>query len=216
MLSDSGHEGNVSRSTPNAGNPIIRAMNTELRLRHDVVKLANAGGVGIELGVAEGVFAERALRTSSLSFLYGVDMYAGDRCHDVDQYRRALARLMPFRTRHALIRMRFDEALELFDDEHFDFIYVDGYAHTGEEEGRTLEQWFPKLKPGGIFAGDDYSGHWPKVVEAVDRFAAARGLVLNIIDCAEPGTVWSEYPTWWARKPAASAGTRPELGSNGS
>jgi len=176
-------------------------MTLRLRLRHDVAKLVNPGGVGIELGVAEGVFSERVLRKSSLSFLYGVDMYAGDRGHDIDQYRRALARLMPFRGRQTILKMRFDEALSLFPDEYFDFIYVDGYAHTGEEEGRTLVDWYPKLRPGGIFAGDDYSPDWPKVVAAVDAFCSNHGLGLNVIDCREPGSVWSEYPTWWTSKP---------------
>lgn len=133
-----------------------------LRLRHDVAKLAEPGGIGIELGVAEGVFAERVLRTSKLSFLYGVDMYAGDRGHDTDQCRRALARLLRFRGRHAILRMRFDEALSLFPDNHFDFAYVDGYAHTGEEEGKTLEDWFPKVKLGGNSSGDDYGERWPR------------------------------------------------------
>ena len=194
------HAGNVRRLPPERHDPNSRAMDPELHMRHDVVKLVRPGGIGIELGVAEGIFAERVLRTSSLSFLYGVDMYAGDRGHDIHQYLRALTRLMPFRTRHSLIKMRFDEALHLFQDDYFDFIYIDGYAHTGEEEGRTLDEWFPKLRVGGIFAGDDYSAAWPKVVDVVDAFSRSKGLELHVIDCAEPGSIWSEHPTWWIRK----------------
>lgn len=175
-------------------------MESQLLKREDVVKLVKSDGVGVELGVAEGMFAERVLRSSSLSFLYGVDMYAGDRGHDIDQYRRALTRLMPFRNRHSLLKMRFEQALPLFQDAYFDFIYVDGYAHTGEEEGRTLEDWFPKLRAGGVFAGDDYSTSWPKVKDVVDRFARRVGAKLQVINCAEPGSIWSEYPTWWIRK----------------
>lgn len=173
----------------------------ELKHRHDVVKLVKSGGVGVELGVAEGVFSERVLNHSDLSFLYSIDMYAGDRGHDVAQYRRALMRLIPHRNRNAVIKMRFDEALPLFEDHYFDFIYVDGYAHTGQESGQTLKDWYPKLKPGGIFAGDDYSKDWPKVIQTVNKFAKDNNLELNIIDCKEPGSVWSEHPTWWVRKP---------------
>lgn len=173
----------------------------DLKHRHDVVKLVKSGGVGIELGVAEGVFSERVLIHSDLRFLYSVDMYAGDRGHDVAQYRRALTRLMTHRDRNAVVKMRFDEALHLFEDAYFDFIYVDGYAHTGQESGQTLKDWFPKLKPGGIFAGDDYSRDWPKVIQTVNKFVKDNNLDLNIIECAEPGSVWSEHPTWWVRKP---------------
>lgn len=43
------------------------------------------------------------------------------------------------------------------------FIYVDGYAHTGEDRGKTLFDWYPKLKIGGLMAGDDYHDDWPLV-----------------------------------------------------
>ena len=176
-------------------------MNVELKLRHDVVKMiANPTGIGVELGVAEGIFSERVLQHSQLSYLFSIDMYAGDRGHNVEQYKRALNRLLPYKERNSILKMRFDEALDLFPDEYFDFIYIDGYAHTGQEDGRTLEDWYPKLKSGGIFSGDDYAPHWPKVIREVDAFVARNGLQLNIINCSEPGSGSSEFPTWWVRK----------------
>lgn len=173
----------------------------ELRERYDVSLLAPPGGVGIELGVAEGVFSERVLQRSALSFLYSVDIYAGDRGHNDDEYRRALTRLMPHRCRNTILRMRFDEAVKLFVDNTFDFVYIDGYAHTGQEGGRTLEEWWPKAKPGAIFGGDDYSPGWPLTKGAVDEFVARRGLELNVIENPNPDSPWSQHPTWWVRKP---------------
>jgi hypothetical protein len=96
--------------------------------------------------------------------------------------------------------MRFDEAVSLFPDEYFDFVYVDGYAHTGEENGQTFEDWWPKLKPGGLFAGDDYAPCWPKVVEAVDRFAASKNLKLMLLEPAQQGNKHPPYPSWLAFK----------------
>lgn len=168
--------------------------------RDDVIKLVRPGGVGIELGVAEGAFSERLLSHNILSHLYSVDMYAGDRKHDTQQYLRALKRLEPYRDKNTIIRMRFDEAVYLFDDGYFDFIYIDGYAHTGQEGGLTLREWFPKLKKGGIFSGDDYSPQrWPLVVQVVDDFVEKNGLELNLIDCSEDVS-YSGYPTWFAYK----------------
>lgn len=173
----------------------------ELKQRYDVSLLAPPGGLGIELGVAEGVFSEQVLRRSGLSFLYSVDMYAGDRGHNDDEYRRALTRLMPHRSRNTILRMRFDEAVKLFQDNTFDFIYVDGYAHTGQESGRTLEEWWPKLKPGGVFAGDDYTEVWPHTKAAVDQFVARHRLHMEVISAEHADGPWSEHPTWWCIKP---------------
>lgn len=178
----------------------LRSLAKSFRRRDDVASLFAENGVGIELGVAAGDFSERILRHDHIGYLWSVDMWAGDRGHGTDQYREAIVRLNPYRDRNAIFRMRFDEALPLFVDESLDFIYVDGYAHDGELNGATFRDWFPKLKRGGIIAGDDYHPDWPLVMAAVDGFVAANGLELHVIDCHEDS--WnSRYPTWFAMKP---------------
>jgi hypothetical protein len=169
--------------------------------RADIAQIIPPGGIGVELGVAEGGFSERLLKHSPLAYLYSIDMWAGDRGHDIEQHRAAFRKLDPFRSRSTILKMRFDEALCLFPDGYFDFIYIDGYAHTGEENGQTFRDWYPKLKSGGIFAGDDYSPAWPLVVAEVDKFVAAQDLKLYVIPC-EPEEDWaSKYPTWFVHKP---------------
>jgi FkbM family methyltransferase len=168
--------------------------------RENVASLFRHGGVGVELGVAAGDFSERILKHEQVGYLYSIDMWAGDRGHGIDQYREAITRLSPYRDRNAILRMRFDEALPLFDDESLDFIYVDGYAHDGELNGQTFRDWFPKLRQGGIISGDDYSPEWPLVFAAVNEFVGANGLELHVIDCHE--AAWnSRFPTWFAMKP---------------
>ena len=178
----------------------IKALAGSFTRRDDVATLFAENGVGVELGVAAGDFSERILRFDHIAYLWSIDMWAGDRGHGVDQYREAIVRLNPYRDRNAIMRMRFDEALPLFVEESLDFIYVDGYAHDGELNGATFRDWFPKLKRGGIIAGDDYAPDWPLVVAAVDQFVADHGLELHVIDCREDS--WnSQYPTWFAMKP---------------
>ncbi|MFY3384903.1 class I SAM-dependent methyltransferase [Paracidovorax sp. MALMAid1276] len=174
------------------------------QLRTDVVKLLAPGSVGVELGVAEGRFSESLLHTGRFAHLFSIDMWAGDRNHDTAQYKMALRRLLPFKEQNTTLRMTFDEALDLFPDAYFDFIYVDGYAHTGEEEGRTFRHWWPKLKPGGVMAGDDYSPQWPLVIQAVDRFAADLQLEIAILNFQKTDDPWSRYPTWVTTKPEAN------------
>lgn len=178
----------------------LRTLAASFTRRDDVATLFRNDGIGVELGVAAGDFSERILKRSKVRYLYSIDMWAGDRGHDILQYREAIARLHPYRDRNTLFRMRFDEALPLFDDGSLDFIYVDGYAHDGELNGQTFREWYPKLRPGGIIAGDDYHADWPLVMTAVDRFVADYGLELHVINCREDA--WnSMYPTWFAMKP---------------
>jgi len=171
--------------------------------REDIIRLVDTHGrpdaVGVELGVATGQFSHRLLANSAMYF-FSIDMWAGDRNHDVDQYKQALATLLPFKERSTVLRMRFDEAASLFPESYFDFIYIDGYAHTGEENGGTFRDWYPKLRPGGIFSGDDYHPKWPKVIAEVDAFCELHGLERHM-HTFEPDNPWDGFPSWWVRKP---------------
>jgi hypothetical protein len=170
--------------------------------REDVVSYALPNVVGIELGIAEGEFSERVLNKYSVKHWYGVDAWSGSRNHDTAEYIKTLRRLEKYRDRNTLLRMNFSEALLLFPNNYFDIIYVDGYAHTGQEQGRTLDEWYPKLKSGGIFSGDDYSpSRWPLNVNMVETFALRNHLEVNVIECGEKDNTWSVEPTWWVRKP---------------
>ena len=53
-----------------------------------------------------------------------------------------------------------------------DHIYVDA-RHDLEGVTQDLAAWWPKLCPGGLFAGHDFTHGWPGVVTAVTRFAIA-------------------------------------------
>ena len=168
----------------------------ELKYRHDIIKLVKHNGIGIELGVAQGEFAERILQSNHLSEFHGVDKY--DDHHNEQEYKNTLKRLMKY-PNYTLHRMTFDSALALFPDEHFDFIYIDGYAHTGQDNGKTLYDWYKKCKVGGIFAGDDYCKQYQKTIDSVSAFVKDYDLELHIINCYE-NTVWSRNPTWYTIK----------------
>ena len=169
-----------------------------MTMRSDIVKLCETPVVGIELGVAEGVFSQQVLQHQDVAEWYAVDMWAGDRGHGEHQYQSACAKIEPFP--HAtVIRSKFCDVLDQFDDEYFNFIYIDGYAHTGQEGGQTLRDWWPKLKPGGVFAGDDYSTDWPLTKSAVDEFCAQHNLTVHVHTFDEHNH-WSRYPSWYTIK----------------
>lgn len=168
--------------------------------REDIIDLFDKPPVGIELGVAEGMFSHLVLSRKEVQHWYSVDMWAGDRGHDVNQYKKAVSKLLPYKEKNTVLKLRFDEALSLFPDEFFDFIYVDGYAHTGQDGGKTFDDWWPKLKSGGIFAGDDYDARWQPTVTAVDNFIKKNNLELHIFNFDEERGSWSQYPSWYTYK----------------
>lgn len=155
-------------------------------------------GEGVELGVAGGRFSELILRNDRVRRLWGVDRWSDH--HDAAEYVKAIQRLAAAgQGRSLLLRMSFEEALLHFADESLDFVYIDGYAHTGQEGGRTIEQWWRKLKPGGILAGHDYHPVWIPTMNAVDRFVERHGLALHLtLPADEPGA--DPYPSWWVEK----------------
>ena len=167
-------------------------------LRHDVVKELNGkNNVGIELGVARGIYSKRMIDSAMFKRFYGVDMYSD--IHDTKEYISALKYIGIENTTYSLLRMDFDDALLLFEDNYFDFIYVDGFAHTGEEGGKTLIDWIKKLKVGGYLAGDDYHNDWPLVVWAVNDLAKKLGVEITLTGGCEDG-IYCKYPTWYLKK----------------
>ena len=150
-------------------------------------------GLAVELGVAEGGFSNQLVFSKRFNWVVGVDMYADD--HDTEEYKLALRRVGLFEN-YKLLRMRFDEALDLFPDESIDFLYIDGYAHTGEDGGRTIIDWSRKVSVGGVIAGDDYDEAWPLVRRAVDYFVACTGFELHVTERTAEGVRYNEYPSW--------------------
>lgn len=165
--------------------------------RHDVLKLLNNTDIiGIELGVAGGHYSKRMVDSGIFSKFYGVDLYEDH--HNTAEYISAL-KLIGLNKNYVLLRMSFDDAIDLFDDNYFDFIYFDGYAHTGEEGGKTFSDWFRKLKVGGMFAGDDYHHDWPLVKWAVNDMVSKIGCELHVTSKVED-TNLNHYPSWFFLK----------------
>ena len=98
-----------------------------------------------------------------------------------------------------LLKMRFDQAVDLFDDNSLDFIYFDGFAHNGQLGGKTIIDWYPKVKIGGIVAGDDYHDQWPLVKSAVNDISSQLKVDLNITKILKKNE-YSEFPSWYFYK----------------
>ena len=67
-----------------------------------------------------------------------------------------------------LITKTSDDAVNDFNDEVFDFIYIDG-IHQYENVKQDIINYLPKVKNGGVIGGHDYGPSWPGVKQAVDE-----------------------------------------------
>ena len=63
-------------------------------------------------------------------------------------------RMISVKDYYSLKAMTSDEAVKLYKDGSIDFLMIDG-DHTYEAVKRDIEQWLPKMRSGGMIAGDD-------------------------------------------------------------
>lgn len=112
------------------------------------------------------------------------------------------------------------DVAETFEDEFFDWIFIDA-GHDYQNAKADLEAWWPKLRPGGFFTGDDYGLHhddarlWPLTAHrfevnvngfakiykwgtaiALQEFCEERNLELNITWLND-----THNPAWYIIKP---------------
>mmetsp|Transcript_22491 Transcript_22491/g.57990 ORF Transcript_22491/g.57990 Transcript_22491/m.57990 type:complete len:112 (-) Transcript_22491:197-532(-) len=85
------------------------------------------------------------------------------------------------------------EAVHQFDDGFFDFIYVDA-THSYMDSKADVESWWPKLRVGGVMAGDDYfngyvdaAGQTFGVKDAVDEFGARKNHRVYLTSTSKAG-----------------------------
>lgn len=166
----------------------------------DRLALAKAlfAGEGAELGVAGGSYSDEILRhCPAVTLLWSIDRWSDH--HNVLEYWSAADRLAVHGARSRVRRCTFTEASMMIPDEALDWCYVDGYAHSGQDGGQTLEEWWPKIRPGGILAGHDYHPDWPATVAAVEAFVDRHTLKMGFSN--EYAKDRGEWPSWWVRKP---------------
>lgn len=160
--------------------------------RIDLWRMVALGGRAVELGVAKGDFTAAGAAARPDVMIWAVDRWNDGTSHDHQEMVATWRRLRPYGN-VCLVPHPFTHARTFMGKLKFDFIYVDGYAHTGQDGGLTLRDWYPLLKSGGIFAVHDYCSQWPANVEAVNSFMAQIGKGGQL-------TTKDEYPTlWWLK-----------------
>lgn len=147
-------------------------------------------GIGAELGVQHGDYAEVLLRNADPAKLFLIDAWRHLKTgtvYDLDPanvqdseqdkiYRRVLHRFRPhvLSGRVVIIRDLIMPLMLLFENNSLDWVYVDA-AHDYEQVLLNLAASYRVVKPGGLIAGHDYKEYGPEwsfiqVVPAVNKF----------------------------------------------
>ena len=140
--------------------------------------------VGCEVGVDGGHNALVMLVCLHIEKLYLIDYWKNLRA-----YEEAKKRLVDFTERTVwLKKMSVDVTNEDIPRESLDFAYIDG-GHTYDVVKMDLQNYWPRIKPDGMFCGHDYMREkW--VRKAVNEFGDARRLRVYYFD--QDWWIWKE------------------------
>jgi predicted O-methyltransferase YrrM len=168
--------------------------------RNELAKMFK--GIGAEIGVEQGVFAEEIMKTADK--LYCVDAWQSYRAYR-DHVRQSKLDAFYDITKNRLdglnveyVRKFSVDAAKDFADGSLDFVYIDA-NHSYEYVKQDIELWAPKVKSGGIVSGHDYirrkgQSEYYNVVPAVNEYVAANNLQLYVFRGDHP-------PSWAFIKP---------------
>ena len=165
---------------------IRRRLGLEKDGRDWVLEMMPRNAVCAEIGVLWGVFSRRILKITKPNALHLIDpwVYRADLAsqnygtgskntpESMEKICDHVKRRLGTRPNVRIHRLPSLEAVELFPDNYFDWIYLDG-DHRYEMARADLERYHAKVKPGGLVAGDDYAQpkrNWTQdgVTRAVD------------------------------------------------
>jgi len=94
-------------------------------------------------------------------FQYLNDDANAEDAQQISDMQTAIRNLAPFWQSVRVLQIESTRASRLFEDASLAFVYLDA-RHDYCSVVEDVETWWPKLKPGGLLAGDDYgdNGLW--------------------------------------------------------
>ena len=137
--------------------------------RTQMIEAMPRDAICAEIGVWEGKFARRVLDLNPPRRYHLIDpwlfqseypkrWYGGKRAQsqeDMDRIYERIVNELGSRENVVVHRGFSEKVVEEFENEYFDWVYVDG-NHSYDFVKRDFELYWEKLKPGGFMAGDDY------------------------------------------------------------
>lgn len=177
-------------------------MNTVIdQTREDIAKLFK--GIGVEVGVANGDFAEIILANPKVTGLFGVDLYEPHKGYQDytrgttfnNMRKNSAEKLKHFGQRHAFIYKFSMDAVKDFANNSLDFVYIDA-NHSYKTVFEDITEWAKRVRPGGVIAGDDYTPSIKPnngVIRAVNEYAEKNGVTVLFIYKGKEPVNWMFY-----------------------
>lgn len=174
--------------------------------------------VGVEIGTDQGEYAERLLQTIPDLQLNCIDPWKAEAYEPGYQpesfekqeffdkrYDETLKRLAPYTKATRIWRKSSMEALQHFNDNSLDFVYIDG-NHDFLNVAQDMHYWLKKVKPGGILSGHDYvrypSRKFNHVQKVVNAYTTAYHLLpVFLVTPTDQGMRRDRFRSWFLVKP---------------
>lgn len=157
---------------------------------------------GVEIGVADGRYAEILCESIPNLSYWGVDVWAEyegnwrDNKYQDGAYLQAQMRLKQY-PKAELYKMTSLRASLEFGDNSMDFVFIDG-AHDFDNVMLDILLWTPKIKSGGIVSGHDYyqlsAGG---IIPAVNAYVQAHKIDINFTLRGVAEHKDDQVPCWW-------------------
>ncbi len=189
-------------------------VNSRIDFLKEVLKHLPDNNVCAEVGVFRGAFSKDILDVLKPKTLHLIDPWEigedkngvggypesfGTTSYATDQYFNEVITIFDkeINSGQVVMNRKYSyDAVSLFPDEYFDFIYLDG-CHLYESVKADLQDYLPKLKKTGLMCGHDYfESDIFGVVRAVNEFIKANSFEFLIL--SENGQDCHD----WALKPA--------------
>ncbi len=211
----------------NTYNHIIKKYNITVGNQH-IINIPNMGRIelaalfaelgfnkGAEIGVEKGRYSEVLCMANPNLHLYSIDPWI-DTAYEQgipdgqasfsSAYEITQRRLAPYPNCH-IVRKTSAEALDDFDDNSLDFVYIDA-NHDFPNFVFDLHNWIKKVKEGGIVSGHDYQvmsyskfNHVKRALDAYTRsYRMIPFFVVGSFDVKE-GEIRDKWRSWfWVKK----------------
>lgn len=133
-------------------------------LYQDMVKRFPTGSTFVEIGAWKGkssaFMAVEIVNSGKKIDFYCIDTFEGSVEHRNNPELPHLYNIFKNNMKHVEgyytdMRMTSMEAVEKFEDESVDFVFIDG-SHEYKDIKDDIAHWLPKVKKGGVLAGHDY------------------------------------------------------------